>query len=178
MSRGSLGLSWQRSELWRQSDNRHKECFQAEANEDQKRKRPSKHKSHISSTSRGGRTATPKKKNEEREMLRNLPSRGLSQQRKENKTTLEIPESQTDTEAAFLLARLQDPLPIFVLSFVCALKPKFPFLPQASSPLSPPNDSPEILLGPFPPNKSQAHKDTRHVERQRIQRKDRLPPRS
>lgn len=71
------------------------------------------------------------------EMLRTLPSGGLSQQSGENKTELGIPESQSaqsrDDLPAGQPSRL---LPIFMLGFVCTLKPKFPFLPHAPDTLS------------------------------------------
>lgn len=70
-------------------------------------------------------------------MLRNLPSRGLSQQRKENKTALQVPESQTERRGCLPAGKTSRSPSYFILSFVCARKPKpkFLFLPHASSPL-------------------------------------------
>lgn len=159
---GRLGLSWQWSGPRRQPDNRHKECFQAEVSKDQKRKLPSKHKSHMNSASRGDRTATPKKKNEKRRCWETCQVSDWVSRGKKTKLYFGSQRRKQSMETAFLLAKLQGPLSIFMLSFVCALKPKFRFLPCASSPLSfswlPINPS-----VPFPFEEKQAHKATRHV---------------
>lgn len=46
------------------------------------------------------------------------------------------PRVTKSTEATSLLANCQELLPIFLLGFVCALRPKFPFLPHIPGTLS------------------------------------------